>query len=87
MNKYSSSSHSSGSPSASWYSLYQAALLETDRGLIPARIAKAERVILDRVKELFAVDFDHMEEDQTLDDALYALRALRSCLISGANAA
>jgi hypothetical protein len=68
--------------------LYQAALFETDRELIPARIAKAEKAILDRVKELFGVDSDHIEEeDQILDDALYALRALRNCVVSEVNAA
>jgi hypothetical protein len=87
MSEYSSNLHSSGSSSASWHSLYQAALFETDRELIPARIAKAEKAILDRVKELFGVDSDHIEEDQILDDALYALRGLRNCVVSEANAA
>ena len=87
MNKYSSKSHSSGSSSASWHSLYQAALFETDRLLIPARIAEGEKAILDRVRELFGVDSDHIEEDQILDDALYALRALRNCGLSEASAA
>jgi hypothetical protein len=67
--------------------LYRAALFETDRELIPGRIAKAEKAILDRVKELFGVDSDHIEEDQILDDALYALRVLRNCVVSEANAA
>jgi hypothetical protein len=67
--------------------LYQAALFETDRDLILARIAEAEKAILDRVKELFGVNSDHIEEDQILDDALYALRALRNCVVSEANAA
>jgi len=67
--------------------LYQAALFETDRELILARIAEAEKAILDRVKELFGVNSDHIEEDQILDDALYALRALRNCVVSEANAA
>ena len=49
-------SRSSGDFSVSWHSLYQAALFETDRKLIPARIAGAERAILSRVKELFEVD-------------------------------
>lgn len=70
-----------------WHSLYQAALFETDREKIPQRIDAAERAILDRVKELFALDTDHIEEDQVLDDALYALRALRNCVIPHANVA
>ena len=80
-------SRSSGDFSVSWHSLYQAALFETDRKFIPARIAEAERAILSRVKELFEVDADHIEEHQILDDALYALRALRSCMTSDVNAA
>jgi hypothetical protein len=84
---HSSHSHFSGSSSSSWHSLYQAALFETDRELILARIDKAEKAILDRVKELSGVDADHIEEEQILDDALYALRALRNCVISEANAA
>ncbi|HEY6252166.1 MAG TPA: hypothetical protein VI685_19600 [Candidatus Angelobacter sp.] len=87
MSEYSSNLHSSGRSSASWHSFYQAALFETDRELIPARIANAEKAILDRVKELSGVDSDHIEEDQILDDALYALRALRNCVVSEANAA
>jgi hypothetical protein len=77
----------SGDSSVSWHSLYQAALFETDRKLIPPRIAEAERAILNRVKELFGVDSDHIEEDQILDDALYALRALRNCMTTDVNAA
>jgi hypothetical protein len=64
-----------------WHSLYQAALFETDRNKIPDRIAEAEQAILERVKELFVAKNDHIEEDQVLDDALYALRALRSCVM------
>lgn len=70
-----------------WHSLYQAALFETDRTKIPDRIAEAEKAILERVKELFVIKTDHIEEDQVLDDALYALRALRSCVMPQSNAA
>jgi len=70
-----------------WQTLYQAALFETDRSKIPARIAQAEQAILARVKELFVAHGDHIDEDQVLDDALYALRALRNCAISDASAA
>lgn len=87
MKKHSRKSHSSGSSRASWHSLYQAALFEKGRESIPARIAQAEKAILDRTKELHAVDSDHIEEEQILDDALYALRALRNCVVSEANAA
>ena len=72
---------------AAWHTLYQAALFETNRQMIPERIAEAERAILIRVKELFQVQTDHVEEDQILDDALYALRALRNCVVPETNAA
>jgi hypothetical protein len=78
----SSSSHTLG-----WHALYHAALFETDRSKLPQRIADAEGAILARVKELFFVSSDHIEEDQILDDALYALHALRNCALSETNAA
>lgn len=65
----------------SWHTLYQAALFETDRGRVSERIDVAEKAIMARVKELFVVEGDHIEEDVLLDDALYALRALRNCVV------
>jgi hypothetical protein len=70
-----------------WHTLYHAALFETNRDKIPERIALAEKAILARVRELFVVETDHIEEDQVLDDALYALRALRNCVIPDSTAA
>ncbi|MFZ0321514.1 MAG: hypothetical protein WAL56_20485 [Candidatus Sulfotelmatobacter sp.] len=64
----------------SWRQLYTAALFETDRTRIPLRIADAEHAIVVRARELFSAGNDTIEEDQALDDALYALRALQSCL-------
>jgi hypothetical protein len=63
-----------------WRTLYTAALFETDRNRVPERIAEAEQAIVARARELFSVGNDTIEEDQALDDALYALRALQSCL-------
>jgi hypothetical protein len=63
-----------------WRDLYNAALFETDKLRIPARIADAEKAIVARARELFSAGADTIEEDQALDDALYALRALQSCL-------
>ena len=60
--------------------LYSAALFETDSTRAPERIADAEKAIVARARELFSAGADTIEEDQALDDALYALRALRSCL-------
>jgi hypothetical protein len=64
----------------SWRELYTAALFETDQNRIPARIADAEKAIVTRARELFAAGADSIEEDQALDDAMYALHALQSCL-------
>jgi hypothetical protein len=64
----------------SWRDLYVAALFETDKNRLPVRISSAEKAIVARARELFAVGSDTIEEDQALDDALYALRALQNCL-------
>ena len=63
-----------------WHSLYQDALFERDKQKVPQKIANAEKAILSRMKELFNTSGDHIEEDLVLDDALYALRALRTCV-------
>ena len=70
-----------------WPVLYHAALFEADRDKIPQRIAEAEDAILSRSGELFVVAADHIEEDIVLDGALYALRGLRTCVLSEATAA
>jgi hypothetical protein len=64
----------------SWRELYTAALFETDKNRVPTRIADAEKAIVARARELFSAGSDTIEEDQALDDALYALRALQNCL-------
>jgi|ERR1700688_1056645 len=64
----------------SWRELYSAALFETDKSRIPDRIVDAEKAIVTRARELFSAGADTIEEDQALDDALYALRALQNCL-------
>lgn len=66
--------------SKGWKGLYVAALLEGDQERIPQRIAEAERAIVQRVRELFHASGNHLQEEQDIDDALYALRALRTCL-------
>jgi hypothetical protein len=63
-----------------WRELYTAALFETDNTRLAKRIADAEKAIVARARELFSAGSDTIEEDQALDDALYALRALQSCL-------
>jgi hypothetical protein len=72
---------------SAWYVLYHAALFESDPSKISEKIAGAENAILCRIEELFQSTADHIEEDLVLDDALYALRALRNCAAFGALAA
>lgn len=74
------SATASSPTTASWRELYKAALFETNRNKLPERIADAERAIVVRSRELFASTTDTIEEDQALDDALYAMRALQSCV-------
>ena len=61
-----------------WGELYFAALFETDPAALHERIAEAERALLLRVRELSGARGDHIEEQESMDDALYALRALGS---------
>jgi hypothetical protein len=63
-----------------WREVYKGALLESDRERLSLRIDEAERAILLRGRELFAIPADTSEEAAALDDALYALGALRTCL-------
>jgi len=63
-----------------WRDLYLGALMEANKAKTPARIAEAERAMIDRARELFKISGDHIQEEEALDDALYALRALKNCL-------
>ncbi len=63
-----------------WKKLYVAALMEANDNKMSARIADAEGAILHRARELFKAPGDDTQEEQALDDALYALYALKSCL-------
>jgi hypothetical protein len=65
---------------APWRALYTAALFENDRSKIPALISDAEAEIVKRAHLLFGAPGDNFEETEALDDALYMLRALKSCL-------
>ena len=65
-----------------WRELYTYALLEKDKQELPSRIDKAEKALIMRGRELFEVS-DKIradEEAQAVDEALYFLRALRTCL-------
>lgn len=63
-----------------WKDLYIAALMEGDKDKAPSLIREAERAIIDRARVLFQADGDNILEQESLDDALYALHALRGCL-------
>jgi hypothetical protein len=63
-----------------WRELYRAALLEIDRARIPERITEAEKALVIRARELFSAAGDNIEEAEMLDDAMYALHALRGTL-------
>ncbi len=70
---------SSKSPdSGAWRDLYKAALFEVDKTRIPDRITRAEEALVVRARELFHMAGDNIEEEQVLDDTMYALHALRS---------
>jgi hypothetical protein len=64
----------------SWQKLCEAALLEPDSTKVPYRILAAEDAIAKRVKELGEEAGDHNDEREALDDAAYAMRALRSTI-------
>jgi hypothetical protein len=68
------------SSSPTWRELYKAALFEGNKQELPLRIAEAERALILRARELFVMSGDNSEEGQAVDDAMYALRALRNCL-------
>ena len=63
-----------------WKDLYVLALMEADYAKMSGRIADAERMIVDRARQLFTAPGDNIHEEEAMDDALYALRALKTCL-------
>jgi hypothetical protein len=69
-----------------WTQLYKAALFELDANKVSERIAEAETALVTRARELFHSGGDNIEEEQAVDDAMYALHALRSALKCRANA-
>ena len=70
-----------------WRDLYKTALFEPDPARLADHITRAESAIVERARQLFVQQGDHIEEEQALDDALYALQALRSCVQSRSSAA
>ena len=70
-----------GSPcKRAWAQSYKAALFELDANKVSDRIACAETALVKRARELFDSAGDNIEEEQAVDDAMYALHALRSAL-------
>ncbi len=62
--------------SRAWRDLYRAALFEVDKTKLPDRISQAEEALVVRARELFHIAGDNIEEEQALDDTMYALHAL-----------
>ena len=63
-----------------WPQLYRTALFELDADKVSDRIAEAETALVTRARELFHSAGDNIDEEQAVDDAIYALHALRSAL-------
>jgi hypothetical protein len=64
--------------SRAWKDLYKAALFEVDKTRLSDRIVQAEEALVARARELFYAAGDNIEEEQALDDTMYALHALRN---------
>ena len=60
-----------------WKTLYRAAILEKNKSAIPQKVSEAEQAVLARGRELF-YNRGTREEQELLEDALYALRAFRT---------
>jgi hypothetical protein len=60
-----------------WKTLYRAAILETNQSAVAHRVSEAEEAVLAREREMFYGD-GTSEEEEALDDALYALRAFKT---------
>lgn len=69
-----------------WAQSYKAALFELDANKVSDRITDAETALVKRARELFDSAGDNIEEEQAVDDAMYALHALRSALKCWPNA-
>ena len=66
-----------------WKDLYLAALFEADRERLHLRIAEAEQALVERARQLFSTCGDNIEEAEAIDDAMYALHALRNTYPAG----
>ena len=64
----------------SWRGLYKAAFFETDASKLPLRIEEARRELVSRSRERFATSPNCDGEVEAIEDALYALHAVESCM-------
>jgi hypothetical protein len=64
--------------SRAWRALYTTALFELDKTKLPDRITQAEKALAVRARALFYTAGDNIEDGEDLDDAMYALHALRN---------
>jgi hypothetical protein len=69
-----------GLDAQSWKDLYQIAMCESDVNKLSDRIADAEAALVFRARQLFYTPGDSSEEQESLDDAICILHALRSSL-------
>ena len=60
--------------SSTWKHLYECAMLELDKNKLPARIAAAQRAIVERAEEI--ITDQSTDEHYALNDALRALQLL-----------
>ena len=60
-----------------WRTLYRAAILETNKRVLPQRVSEAEDAVVARKREILYGN-GSPEEKEALEDALYALRAFRT---------
>jgi len=60
-----------------WRPLYRAAILETNKMVLPQRVSEAEAAVIARRREIFYAD-GTAEEKEALEDALYALHAFKT---------
>ena len=72
--------HANSLSTQSWKELYHATINESDLNKLPERITDAENALVLRARELFYTSDDTFGEEESLDEAMYILHALRSSL-------
>jgi hypothetical protein len=61
-----------------WREAYQIALFEADKSKLSERFADAELALERKARELIQTKGDHIEEETSMEDAMYALHALKT---------